>query len=77
LIYGSEGRGKTTLATKFPKPVAMLLERGLPRGVKIDAIDGITSFEHVMGAIRDLYSESDGLPDVDCRHGGRARTDAT
>ena len=32
LIYGGEGRGKTTLACKFPKPVAMLLERGLPRG---------------------------------------------
>jgi signal recognition particle GTPase len=39
LIYGAEGRGKTTLAAKFPKPVAMLLERGLPRGVSVDAID--------------------------------------
>ena len=34
LLYGAEGRGKTTLAAKFPKPVAMLLERGLPAGVK-------------------------------------------
>lgn len=56
-IYGSEGRGKTTLATKFPSPVAMLLERGLPRGVTVDAIDGTASFEHVMGAIKDLYSD--------------------
>jgi hypothetical protein len=40
LVYGAEGRGKTTLACKFPKPVAMLLERGLPRGVSVDAIDG-------------------------------------
>ncbi len=31
LIYGAEGRGKTTLAAKFPKPVAMLLERGPAR----------------------------------------------
>jgi polynucleotide 5'-kinase involved in rRNA processing len=38
LVYGGKGRGKTTLACKFPKPVAMLLERGLPRGVKVDAI---------------------------------------
>ena len=43
LIYGGEGRGKTTLACKFPKPVAMLLERGLPRGVSVDAIDGLAS----------------------------------
>jgi len=44
LIYGGEGRGKTTLACKFPKPVAMLLERGLPRGVSVDAIDGLASY---------------------------------
>jgi hypothetical protein len=57
LIYGAEGRGKTTLACKFPKPVAMLLERGLPRGVSIDAIDGIASYGDVIEALRDLVRD--------------------
>jgi hypothetical protein len=60
LIYGAEGRGKTTLATKFPKPVALLLERGLPRGTTVDAIDGIASFEDVMAVIRELYADPRG-----------------
>jgi hypothetical protein len=60
LIYGAEGNGKTTLATKFPRPVALLLERGLPRGVTIDAIDGITSFAGVMDALRELYRDPHG-----------------
>jgi AAA domain-containing protein len=60
LIYGAEGRGKTTLATKFPKPIALLLERGLPRGVNIDAIDEIKSFSDVMSAVRELYRDPHG-----------------
>jgi hypothetical protein len=56
LIYGAEGRGKTTLASKFPKPVALLLERGLPRGVSVDAVEGIHSFDAVMTALRDIYT---------------------
>ena len=34
VVYGAEGRGKTTLAAKFPSPLFLLLERGLP---KVDA----------------------------------------
>jgi hypothetical protein len=60
LIYGSEGRGKTTLACKFPKPVAMLLERGLPRGVTVDAIDSIASYDDVVAALRELYRDPRG-----------------
>jgi len=56
-IYGAEGRGKTTLACKFPKPVALLLERGLPRGVTVDAVEGTDSFEGVMAALRDIYAD--------------------
>ena len=41
LVHGSEGRGKSTFAAKFPKPLALLLERGLPRGVTIDAVEDI------------------------------------
>jgi hypothetical protein len=57
LIYGNEGRGKTTLACKAPKPIALLLERGLPKGVTVDAVEGANSFDGVMAAIRDLYAD--------------------
>jgi hypothetical protein len=55
LIYGAEGRGKTTLATKFPKPVALLLERGLPRGVSVDAVDDVNGYVAVMTTLRALH----------------------
>jgi hypothetical protein len=57
LIYGAEGRGKTTLAAKFPKPVALLLERGLPRGVTIDAIGDVDHFSKCIDALRELYRD--------------------
>jgi hypothetical protein len=60
LLYGAEGRGKTTLAAKFPNPVAMLLERGLPRGVSVDAIDGLASYDNVVEALRQLYRDPQG-----------------
>jgi hypothetical protein len=60
LIYGAEGRGKTTLATKFPNSVGLLLERGLPRGVTIDAVDGIDSFGAIIDALRELYRDPRG-----------------
>ena len=60
LVYGAEGRGKTTLASKFPKPVAMLLERGLPRGVKIDAIGDLEGYGAIIDALRSLYTDPRG-----------------
>jgi hypothetical protein len=60
LIYGAEGEGKTTLAAKFPQPLAMLLERGLPRGVTIDAIEGLNSHSAVIEAMRALYQDPRG-----------------
>jgi hypothetical protein len=56
LIYGAEGRGKTTLACKFPRPLALLLERGLPRGISVDAVEELNSFDAVMSALRDIYT---------------------
>jgi hypothetical protein len=56
LLYGAEGRGKTTLAARFPAPLALLLERGLPRGVSVDAVEGVDSFELVMATLRDIYA---------------------
>ena len=60
LIYGAEGRGKTSLAAKFPKPVAMLLERGLPRGVSVDAIADLATFGNVIEALRELCRDPNG-----------------
>jgi AAA domain len=60
LIYGAEGRGKTTLASKFPKPLALLLERRLPRGVSVDAVEDVGSFDAVMTALRDIYNDAGG-----------------
>jgi hypothetical protein len=60
LLYGHEGRGKTTLACKAPKPVALLLERGLPKGVTVDAVEDINSFDNILDALRDLYVDNRG-----------------
>ena len=59
-LFGHEGRGKSTLAAKFKSPIAMLLERGLPRGVELDEITGLKMFEDVMGALRELYTDPRG-----------------
>jgi hypothetical protein len=58
LVYGAEGRGKTTLACKASKPVALLLEWGLPKGVTVDAVEGVKTFEDVLSALRDLYADA-------------------
>jgi hypothetical protein len=60
LIYGHEGRGKTTLGCKAPKPLAMLLERGLPKGVTVDAIEGLNSFDDILDTLRDLCADAHG-----------------
>jgi hypothetical protein len=60
LIYGGEGRGKTTLMSRFPNLAAMLLERGLPSGVKLASIDGLGAFGAVIDVIRELYQNPQG-----------------
>jgi hypothetical protein len=60
LTYGAEGRGKTTLACKAPKPIALLLEHGLPRGVSVDAIQDIDSRDGIFNALRDLWNDQAG-----------------
>lgn len=60
VLYGGEGRGKTTLAAKFPAPLFLLLERGLPRDVTVDALQDIKSFAQVMAALRELYQDKSG-----------------
>jgi AAA domain len=56
-IHGTEGRGKTTLASRFPKPLFFLLERGLPRGVEVDAVQGVNTFDGVMSALGEIWKD--------------------
>ena len=56
-IHGAEGRGKTTLASHFPKPLFFLLERGLPRGVEVDAVQGVNTFDGVMSALGEIWKD--------------------
>jgi AAA domain len=60
LIYGPEGYGKTTLSSKFPKPVMIATERGIPRGISMDVIENTDSFEGILAAARELYSDPGG-----------------
>jgi hypothetical protein len=57
LLYGAEGRGKTTLAAKFPNPLALLLENGLPRGVEIDALASVEGFGAIMMRLGEVYKD--------------------
>jgi AAA domain len=57
LVYGAEGRGKTTLASKLPDAVWFLLEQGLPRGVTVASMQSVNSFEGVLNGLRYLANE--------------------
>jgi AAA domain len=57
-IYGAEGRGKTTLASKFHSPLFIPLERGIPSGLSVDAVEGVDSFEGYLAAMREIYSDA-------------------
>jgi hypothetical protein len=59
-VYGPEGRGKSTLASKFPKPLGLLLERGLPRGVTMDAVEDIKSYSDVIATLTELIKDVRG-----------------
>src|SRR5262245_57357201 len=49
------GKGKTTLASKFPKPLFFALERGIPRGVEATAVGGVDSFGGVMNTLTEIW----------------------
>jgi hypothetical protein len=55
-IHGEEGKGKTTFAAKAPKTLALLYEPGLPRGVTVDEVQDIGSFDKTMTALREIYA---------------------
>jgi AAA domain len=57
LLYGAEGRGKTTLASKFPNSLWLLFEQGLPRGIEVETLTGVDGYEGALNALRGVYSE--------------------
>jgi broad specificity phosphatase PhoE len=60
LIYGPEGKGKTTMVSRSPKPLVFAHERGIPAGVKIDAVQGIDSFEGTLRALAEIHKDGAG-----------------
>jgi AAA domain len=60
MIYGPEGRGKTTFLSRTPKPLVFPHERGMPAGVTMDAVQDIDSFGGTMNALTSIYNEKPG-----------------
>jgi hypothetical protein len=59
-IYGPPGAGKTTLASKFPKPLFLLLEQGVPQGTTVAAIANTANYESVMTALAGIHADPNG-----------------
>jgi AAA domain-containing protein len=59
MIHGKEGAGKTTLASRFPKPLFFALERGIPANVAVDAVESVDCFGAIMDALRHIFAEGD------------------
>lgn len=56
VIYGCEGVGKSTFASKFPKPIFVDLEGGTAQ-LDIDRIAGIEKWEDVLSVIDELIAD--------------------
>jgi hypothetical protein len=54
-VYGPEGVGKTTLSSRFPHAVHLLLEEGLPTGVEVQAVGRVPDLGGVIAALKWLY----------------------
>jgi hypothetical protein len=57
LIHGQEGVGKTTLAAKFPAPIFLQTEDGIPTGVEVDTFGLLPDFSAVRTALTALATE--------------------
>ncbi len=53
VIYGVEGIGKTTFASKFPKPLFLDLDRGSAR-MEVDRISGIADWATLIATLQDI-----------------------
>jgi hypothetical protein len=57
VIHGQEGVGKTSLAAKFPNPVFLQTEDGIPSGISLDTFGLLPDFASVRAALTALASE--------------------
>jgi AAA domain len=64
LIHGQEGVGKTTLGAKFPNPVFIQTEDGIPAGLKIQSFGLLSSYGEVIDALAALGNETHNLKTV-------------
>ena len=65
VIYGPEGIGKSTLASKFPFPIFLDVE-GSTKAMQVDRVDGLTTWQ----ALRDgAFDERPRLQNGRDRHG--------
>ena len=60
VLYGVEGIGKTTFASKFPKPLFIDLDNGSAR-IDVNRIQGVETWEDLLSIVQD-FSESTGNP---------------
>ena len=58
LIHGIEGVGKTTLGSKFPKPIFLQAEDGTPAGLKLATFGPLASYGDVRDALAALGNEA-------------------
>lgn len=59
VIYGSEGVGKTTLASQLPAPIFLDTEGGTHH-LDVDRIDASTSWEEIVSCVTSLATENHG-----------------
>ena len=57
LIHGKEGTGKTTLGSRFPKPVFLQTEDGCPSNIEIESFGLLEDLAGVREAITALGNE--------------------
>jgi hypothetical protein len=64
LVHGLPGVGKTTLASRFPRPIFLQVEDGTPSGLKLQSFGLLSSYAEVIEAISALASEQHNFKTV-------------
>lgn len=59
VIYGCEGIGKTTLASRFPDPLFIDTEGGTAR-MNVNRVDGVENWDQLIATVREV-SETNGI----------------